>query len=128
MFTIEQIEELHARLGNAETLGDYVRSLAVLGVECYDSFVFDGHSEYKRQEGHQVVSGAGHGELVIAEVGDCDAVLDHLRRHERGETSYLQMSEGLAGSGIERWTVDTRAMTMTFYDQSGAALLVEHIA
>ncbi|HEX6424465.1 MAG TPA: hypothetical protein VFZ79_13365 [Acidimicrobiales bacterium] len=31
MFTIEQIEDIHRRLGNAETLSDYVRSLATLG-------------------------------------------------------------------------------------------------
>jgi uncharacterized protein YbcV (DUF1398 family) len=37
------------------------------------------------------------------------------------------MSKGLADSGIERWTVDTHAMTMTFCDRSGDALLVEHI-
>jgi uncharacterized protein YbcV (DUF1398 family) len=48
-------------------------------------------------------------------------------RHEQGETSYLEMSKGLADSGIERWTVDTHAMTMTFYDRSGDVLLVEKI-
>jgi uncharacterized protein YbcV (DUF1398 family) len=37
------------------------------------------------------------------------------------------MSEGLADSGIERWSVDTDAMTMTFYSRSGDALLVERI-
>jgi uncharacterized protein YbcV (DUF1398 family) len=51
MFTIEQIEELHARLGSAETLAD---------------------------------------------------------------------------SGVERWTVDTRAMTMT-YSRSGEVLLAEQL-
>ncbi|MGD0082449.1 MAG: DUF1398 family protein [Acidimicrobiales bacterium] len=58
---------------------------------------------------------------------DHDAFLDHLRRHERGETSYFEMSKGLADSGIGRWSVDTHAMTMTFYDRSGHALLVEQI-
>jgi uncharacterized protein YbcV (DUF1398 family) len=37
------------------------------------------------------------------------------------------MSKGLADSGIGRWSVDTHAMTMTFYDRSGHALLVEQI-
>jgi uncharacterized protein YbcV (DUF1398 family) len=37
------------------------------------------------------------------------------------------MSKGLADSGIEKWTVDTDAMTMTFYDRSGDVLLVEQI-
>jgi uncharacterized protein YbcV (DUF1398 family) len=34
----------------------------------------------------------------------------------------------MAASGIERWSVDPRAMTMTFYDRSGEALLVEQIS
>jgi uncharacterized protein YbcV (DUF1398 family) len=38
------------------------------------------------------------------------------------------MSKGLAASGIERWSVDTHAMTMTFYDRSGEALLVEQVS
>lgn len=127
MFTIEQIEELHARLGNAETLADYVRSLSALGVARYDSFVADGHSEYLGHDAHRVISHAVHDELTVAESSDRDAFVDHLRRHEQGETSYLEMSRGLADSGIERWTVDTQAMIMTFYDRSGDVLLVEQI-
>jgi uncharacterized protein YbcV (DUF1398 family) len=127
VFTIEQIQELHGRLGRAESLLDYVESLAALGVVRYDSFVFDGHSEYTGSEGERVVSNAAHVELIIAEGSDRAAFLEHLRRHERGETDYLEMSTGLAASGIEKWTVDTEAMTMTFYDRSGVALLVEEI-
>jgi hypothetical protein len=66
VFTIEQIEELHARLGNAETLADYVRSLAALGVARYDSFVSDGHSEYLGRDAQRVTSHAVHDELTVA--------------------------------------------------------------
>ncbi|MFI5040460.1 MAG: DUF1398 domain-containing protein [Acidimicrobiales bacterium] len=127
VFTIEQIEELHARFGNAETLADYVRSLAALGVARYDSFVSDGHSEYLGRDAQRATSHAVHDQLTIAESSDRDALLDHLRRHEQGETSYVEMSEGLAASGIERWTVDTSAMSMTFYNRSGYAVRVEQI-
>lgn len=115
LFTLEQIQDLHDRLGNAETLSDYVRSLAALGVLCYDSFVSDGHSVYLGHDGQRVSSPPAHAELSIAENSDRDAFLDHLRRHDLGETSYLDMSKGLAERGIEKWTVDTQAMTMTFY-------------
>jgi hypothetical protein len=37
MFTIEQINELHARLGSARTFREYVLALKELGVEQYDS-------------------------------------------------------------------------------------------
>jgi uncharacterized protein YbcV (DUF1398 family) len=127
VFTVEQIEEIHGRLGGAETLSDYVQELAALGVERYDSFVSDGHSEYLGSDGHRVITDVVHDELTIAESSDRDQFLDHLRRHERGETSYLEMSTGLAETGVERWTVESQAMTMTFYNCSGDILLVEQI-
>jgi uncharacterized protein YbcV (DUF1398 family) len=38
------------------------------------------------------------------------------------------MSSGLAQSGIEKWTVDTSRMTMTFYDKASTEMLVEQIS
>jgi len=38
------------------------------------------------------------------------------------------MSRGLAQSGIEKWTVDTGRMTMTFYDKAGTEMLFEQIS
>jgi hypothetical protein len=60
MFTIEKINDLHARLGSARTLPEYVRALKALGVERYDSYLADGHSEHFGQGGHRVVSPPVH--------------------------------------------------------------------
>ena len=46
MFTIAQIDALHARLASARTIAEYVRALKALGLERYDSYLADGHSEY----------------------------------------------------------------------------------
>jgi uncharacterized protein YbcV (DUF1398 family) len=127
MFTIEQVDELHVRLGSAKTLPEYVRALKALGVEQYDSFLVDGHSEYLGQGGHRVVSPAVHEVIPVAETSQRETFLQHLRRHELRQTTYLEMSRGLALSGIEKWTVDTGRMTMTFYDKAGRALLVKQI-
>ena len=126
MFTIEQIDDLHAGLGSARTLPEYVRALKALGVERYDSYLADGHSEYFGQGGQRVVSPPVHEVLPVAETGQRETFLQHLRRHERHQTTYLEMSRGLAQSGIEKWTVDTGRMTMTFYDK--AEMLVEQIS
>ena len=128
MFTIEQINDLHAQLGSAKRLPDYVRALKALGVERYDSYLADGHSEYFGQGGQRVVSPPVHEVLAVAETGQREMFLQHLRRHEQGQTTYLEMSMGLAESGIEKWTVDTGGMTMTFYDTSGREMLVERIS
>ena len=128
MFTIEQISELHARLGSAKTLPEYVRALKALGVERYDSYLADGHSEYFGQGGHRVVSPPVHEVLPVTEIGQVETFLQHLGRHERRETTYLEMSRGLVQSGIEKWTVDTGRMTMTFYDKAGTEMVVEQIS
>ncbi len=127
MFTIEQIDDLHARLGNAKMFAEYVRALKALGVERYDSYLADGHSDYFGQSGQRVVSPAAHEVFAIAETGQRETFLQHLRRHEQRQTTYLEMSMGLAQSGIEKWTVDTARMTMTFYDKAGSEMLVEQI-
>jgi uncharacterized protein YbcV (DUF1398 family) len=128
VFTIEQINDLYARLGSARTLPEYVRALKALGVERYDSYLADGHSEYFGQGGHSVVSPPVHEVLPVAETGHREAFLQHLHRHEQRQTTYLDMSRCLAQSGIEKWTVDAASMTMTFYDKAGGEMRVEQIS
>jgi uncharacterized protein YbcV (DUF1398 family) len=69
-----------------------------------------------------------HEVLPVAATSQRETFLQHLGRHERRETSYLEMSRGLAQSGIEKWTVDMGRMTMTFYDMAGGEMLVEEIS
>ncbi len=128
MFTLEQINELHERLGRAESLVQYVKALKALGIETYDSYIMDGHSEYFGKGGHRVISPPVHGRLTIADTSNKEQVLTHLNRHNEGKTSYLEMAKGLAASGVEKWTVDTKHMTMTFYDKLKAAVFAETIA
>jgi len=128
VFNVEQIDDLHDRLGSAKTFAEYVRALKALGVERYDSYLADGHSEYFGQGGYRVVSPPEHDVLPVAEIGQRETFLEHLGRHERRETTYLEMSKGLAQSGIEKWTVDADRMTMTFYDKAGIEMLVEQIS
>jgi Protein of unknown function (DUF1398) len=46
-----------------------VRALKTLGVEQYDSYLADGHSEYFGHGGHRVISPAVHEVLPVAETG-----------------------------------------------------------
>jgi uncharacterized protein YbcV (DUF1398 family) len=41
---------------------------------------------------------------------------------------FPEMSRGLAGSGIEKWTFDTNSMTISYYDTHGKEVLVKTIA
>jgi uncharacterized protein YbcV (DUF1398 family) len=128
MFTIEQIDDIHDRLGTAETLAQYLRALNAIGIEKSDSYLTDGHSEYVGRNGQKVVTGPAHQALTIAETSNRDTLLEHLRLHDQRKTSYLEMSRDLADSGIEKWTFDTSKMTIAYYDKAGDVLLVEAIS
>jgi len=127
MFTLEQINDIHDRLGNAEALPQYLEALKNIGIDKYDSFITDGHSEYFGKGGHKVVSPPVHEKLSIAETSNRESFLKHLDLHNQGKTSYLELSKGLADSGIEKWTFDTNKMTITYYDKDGNEILVESI-
>jgi uncharacterized protein YbcV (DUF1398 family) len=124
-FTIEQIHEIHDRLGTMERFPDYLRALSEIGVEKYDSYLSDGHSEYFAGDGRSVVSAAVHEALPVNDASDREKVIEHLGLHELGRTSYLEMSKGLADSGVEKWAVDTNAMRLTYVDKQGRELFTE---
>jgi len=65
--------------------------------------------------------------LTVNDASDRESVVEHLGLHELGRTSYLEMSKGLADSGVEKWTVDIKAMTLTYVDKQGRALVTEAI-
>lgn len=128
MFTLEQINAIHDQLGSAESFAQYVKALNALGVETYDSYIMDGHSEYVGKRGHMVISPPAHAALTVADSSDREQFLKHLDLHSQAKTSYLEMSKGLADSGIEKWTVDTNTMIMTYYDSLGNEMLSETIS
>ena len=127
MFTLEQINDVHDHLGNAETLSQYLKALKNIGVNKYESFITDGHSEYFGKGGHKVISPPVHKKLSIAETSNRESFLKHLDLHNQSKTNYMEMSQGLADSGIEKWTFDTNKMTITYYDKDGNEILVEAI-
>lgn len=127
MFTLRQINEIHDRLGNAETLTQYLQELKALGVEKCDSFVTDGHSEYCGKNDQKVVSPPTHETLTIARTSNPEKLLEHLDLHNQQKTSYLKMSKGLADSGVEKWTFDTNGMTITYCDKAGNEMFTEAI-
>ena len=127
MFTLEQITDIHERLGNKGTLGDYLRALRDIGVETYDSHVSDGHSEYFGTDGRKLAGPAFHERLVIAATCDKVRFLQYMKQVEQGGVGYVEMSESLADNGVERWIFDTRKLTITYLDKVGNVLLREEV-
>ena len=127
MFTLDQINDIHERLGKQATLPQYLQALKAIGVDKYDSFIADGHSEYYGNDSQKVVSPPVHEKFTIAKTSNREGLLRHLSLHNQGKTDYVEMSKGLAESGIEKWTFDTSKMTITYYDKDGHRMLVEAI-
>jgi uncharacterized protein YbcV (DUF1398 family) len=128
VFTLEQIDDIHDRLGHQDTLVQYLRALHAIGVERSDSFLADGHSEYFGKGSETVVSPPTHEVLAVAATSSRDGLVEHLARHGQGKTSYVEMSRGLAASGVEKWSFDTSALTIAYYDRAGNELLVEAVS
>src|SRR5690349_20241331 len=78
MFTLEQINAIHDQLGSAESLAQYVKALSALGIETYDSYIMDGHSEYVGKNGQKVISPSTHEMLTITDTSDKETFLKHL--------------------------------------------------
>jgi uncharacterized protein YbcV (DUF1398 family) len=104
-----------------------VRALNSLGVETYDSYFDRRPFRVFRYRWLSVKSPAAHEKLSIAETSRRDEFIEHLNLHNQHATTYLEMAKGLAESGIEKWTVDTNRMTITFYDKAGNEMRIEAI-
>lgn len=83
MFTLEQIDDLHTKLGKMSTFWDYVKALRSIGVEKYESYLTDGHAQYFGADGYQIVSAPVHEKLIIAEESNKESFLEHLSLHEQ---------------------------------------------
>ena len=75
MFTIEQMNDIHDRLGSATTFTEYMRALKAIGVGRADSYLVDGHAEYFGRGGQKVVSPPVHEVLSVAETGQGETFL-----------------------------------------------------
>ncbi|HSW75147.1 MAG TPA: DUF1398 family protein [Candidatus Saccharimonadales bacterium] len=127
MFTLKQIDEIHERLGSRESLVQYLQALKAIGVDTYDSFISDGHSEYFSADGRILVSKPVHELFTVAERSDQSQFMHYLSLSSSHKINYLEMSKGFADSGIEKWTFDTNNMTLTYKDMAGNTILTEQI-
>jgi hypothetical protein len=106
MFTLEQINDAHDRVGNAATLAAYLRELHSIGVESVTSYLCDGHSEFFGSAGYSLESPSAHEPLTIADASNRERFIEHLHLHSQQKTSYVEMSKGwpTAASRNGRWT------------------------
>ena len=127
MFTLDQIREAHAKVKSGADFPHYIQDLIILGVQKYDIFVHDGHGEYFSADGDTLVSPPKYDTLTVADTSDADGFTERLRAHQQGKTDYMTFCQDSANAGVKKWTVDTTAMTCTYYDKAEKMMLEERI-
>ncbi|MEO6606701.1 MAG: DUF1398 family protein [Aeromicrobium sp.] len=127
MVTLAEIDIVHDQFGKADTLDTYCRALDDLGVVSYDSYVVDGHTAFRTAAGDELATPAHHELVEVAAEPDHAAVHATLARAAAGEIGYVEMSTLLGAAGLDRWSVDTRRLVMTYTDVLGETVLVEQL-
>lgn len=127
MFTIEQIKEAHAKVKSGADFPNYIQDLIILGVKGYDTFVNDGHVEYYGVNNYSVISDEKYPEIKISDVASKERFIETLVAHQDGQTDYITFCNQSGQFGIAKWRVDIMEMTCTYFDKSGAEILIEKI-
>lgn len=128
MFTIGQIKEAHSKVKSGADFPNYVQDLIQLGVASYETYVGDGHTDYFSNNGFKISSGIRNEMLFVAGKSDVAQFEKDLKTHQEGKTDYLTFCKQSANSGVEKWVVDMKKMTCTYYDKAGNEMLTEKIS
>jgi uncharacterized protein YbcV (DUF1398 family) len=127
MFTIEQIKQAHSKVKTGTDFPRYVQDLIQLGVTSYETWVTDGHTDYAGAGNYAISSPAKYDTLIIADKSDAVQFVTDLKAHQQGKTDYLSFCRDSAASGVVKWVSNLTAMTCTYFDKDGMAMLVENI-
>ncbi len=127
MFTTEQLKQAHSKVKSGADFPQYIKDIAALGVQQYETFVRDGHTEFKGTGGHQAQWEAKYAEQAIATQSDKETFVAKLKEHQQGQSDYPSFCKSCAETGIEKWIVNIPAMTCTYYNMAGQEVLVEAI-
>jgi len=128
MFTIDQIEEALALARNTADYSKYLQDLNKMGVIRYEVFVADGHTNYLGDKNYTEQSEVKYANLRVADTSDKDKFLFKLKLHKEGQTDYMTFCSDAAEAGIEKWTLDLRQLTCTYFDKQGHAIFIESIS
>ncbi|GAB3990973.1 hypothetical protein GCM10028807_19580 [Spirosoma daeguense] len=126
-FTIEQIQQAHSNVKSGADFPNYIQDLIKLGIASYETYVFDGHTDYYGTGNYKISTPPKYDTLRIADHSAVEQFKSHLKVHQQGKTDYPTFCNDCATSGIEKWAVSMDKMTCTYYDKAGNNVLVENI-
>ena len=127
MFTLAQIESAHSDVESGKNFPAFAKTIKELGVQTFETFVEDGSSIYKGNDGHEVSGVQKYAPLLIYGIVNPEKFLADLRNHQQGNTDFFQFCKDCADSGIFKWIVDLNSKTCTYYDCEGNHVFKEKI-
>ncbi|HET7118124.1 MAG TPA: DUF1398 family protein [Hanamia sp.] len=127
MFTVEQIKEAHSKVKSGADFPKYIQAIKQLGVNAFETWVVDSHTEYFGKDGYRTKSEPMYENMVIAGKSDKDKFAHYLKIHQQGKTDYKIFCRHCAETGIEKWFASLDEMTCTYYDRAGNKILTEKI-
>lgn len=127
MFTLNQIEEAHSKVKSGADFPKYIQEIKTLGVNEFETWVKDSHTEYSGENGYKTFSTSMYENLEIENSSDPSKFKQYLSIHQKGETDYFTFCKHCAETGIEKWIVSLNKMTCIYYDKAGNEILVETI-
>ena len=126
MFTLEQLTEARGRVKSGADFPALIQTFIQLGVRRYTTWLTDGHTDYEGAD-QRLSSPPGHAEQPIADRVDREHFIARIKHHQQGGSDYPTICNEARAAGVQRWVVDTGAMTCTYFDKAGNAVLVEEI-
>ena len=127
MFTIEQIKQAHDKVQTGADFPNYIKDLIQLGVRGYDTSVKDGRVSYFGENDFSISTDEKYSAIQIAPTANKERFIELLVIHQDGQTDYLTFCKDAANCGIATWRVDIVEMTCTYFDASGAPIVIEKI-
>lgn len=127
MFTIQQIHEAHSKVKSGADFPKYMQDIIALGVNSFETFVSDNHTNYYGINGFKITSEGFSETLTIVEESNIKQFKLDLKAHQEGKTDYMTFLNDCAKSGVEKWIVVMDKMTCSYYDKVGNEMVVERI-
>ena len=127
MFTIEQIKSAHSKVKSGADFPGYIQEMKSLGILFYEHYVSDGQIQYHGSNNFILSADAKWAQVEIMKASDKEKLKHSLSIHQQGQTDYFTFCKEAAESGVEKWIVDMKNMTCTYYNKSGNTMLAEEI-
>lgn len=124
--TLESIHQAHQRYTGPD-FPKLIRVFKEMGIVRNHFDLETGQVTYLDRSGASLEDEGIRVDFTIPEEAVLNRVRVALKRNQRGESDFPTFCNEMAQAGIVRWISDLEAMTCTYYDKPGRAVVTESI-